>query len=344
MAIDKYLNQLIVDKQALVNNLVEKGIEASSDETFTSLVPKVSDIETGITPEGTLEITENGTHDVTNYANANVNVASGGGNISEYFDENINYGSSVYGGWANTILKTPKYKFNGTNANFMFYGYPLPTIDLTYIDTSNTTRMSNMFKHSKMKNIDITKLVVNKVTTASSLFSNCDHIDEINMDNMNFESCTDFASMFSDSEIINISMKNVNMSRVENMSYFLANMSSHIKSVDMTNCDMSSVNSVNSFCNSSGLTNLVFGLNLGKNYTKATTNNYDYKLQLNACNNLTHDSLMSVINNLYDLNLTYDVANGGTLYTQQLVLGSTNLAKLTADEIAIATNKGWTVS
>jgi hypothetical protein len=53
---------------------------------------------------------------------------------------------------------------------------------------------------------------------------------------------------------------------------------------------------------------------------------------------------MNVINNLYDLNLTYDVANGGTLYTQKLTLGSTNLAKLTADEIAIATSKGWTVS
>ena len=60
---------------------------------------------------------------------------------------------------------------------------------------------------------------------------------------------------------------------------------------------------------------------------------------------ITKESLIDVINNgLYDLSLTYDVANGETLYTQQLVLGSTNLAKLTADEIAIATSKGWSVS
>lgn len=52
---------------------------------------------------------------------------------------------------------------------------------------------------------------------------------------------------------------------------------------------------------------------------------------------------MDVINKLYDLNLTYDVANGGTLYTQVLSLGDTNKEKLTAEEIAIATNKGWTV-
>jgi len=46
---------------------------------------------------------------------------------------------------------------------------------------------------------------------------------------------------------------------------------------------------------------------------------------------------MNVINNLYD------IATKGC-NTQQLVLGSTNIAKLTAEEIAIATNKGWTVS
>ena len=32
------------------------------------------------------------------------------------------------------------------------------------------------------------------------------------------------------------------------------------------------------------------------------------------------------------------------LHAQNLVIGETNIAKLTEDEIAIATNKGWTVS
>lgn len=36
-------------------------------------------IKSGIKPEGEIEITENGTHDVTNYASAVVNIASSGG-------------------------------------------------------------------------------------------------------------------------------------------------------------------------------------------------------------------------------------------------------------------------
>ena len=78
--------------------------------------------------------------------------------------------------------------------------------------------------------------------------------------------------------------------------------------------------------------------NLGQAYSTSESANYsDYKLDLSTCSSLTHDSLMNVINKLYD------IATAGC-NTQQLVLGSTNLAKLSADEIAIATNKGWSVS
>ena len=42
-----YLTQLQADKQTLVNNLVEKGVEANANETFTSLAPKVLDIKSG---------------------------------------------------------------------------------------------------------------------------------------------------------------------------------------------------------------------------------------------------------------------------------------------------------
>lgn len=40
-----YLTQLQADKQTLIDNLVAKGVEASNDETFTTLVPKVAEIK-----------------------------------------------------------------------------------------------------------------------------------------------------------------------------------------------------------------------------------------------------------------------------------------------------------
>ena len=98
------------------------------------------------------------------------------------------------------------------------------------------------------------------------------------------------------------------------------------------------------FNNCKALTNFGGLLNIGKAFTTTIANNSAYKLSLAYSNNLTHESLMNVINKLYDLNLTYNVAGGGTLYTQTLNLGPTNIAKLTPEELAIATNKGWTVS
>ena len=78
--------------------------------------------------------------------------------------------------------------------------------------------------------------------------------------------------------------------------------------------------------------------NLGQAYDTTKSANYSsYKLDLSYSNKLTHDSLMNVINNLYDI-------KSKGCNPQSLVLGSTNLAKLTTEEIAIATNKGWNVS
>ena len=53
--------------------------------------------------------------------------------------------------------------------------------------------------------------------------------------------------------------------------------------------------------------------------------------------NATVESLMNVINNLYDL-----TANG--LSGKTLKFGTTNLNKLTDEQKAVAINKGWTLT
>ena len=54
------------------------------------------------------------------------------------------------------------------------------------------------------------------------------------------------------------------------------------------------------------------------------------------CPELTHDSLMRIINVLKDY------SGSGTTYT--ITFGSANIAKLTEAEIAIANNKGWDIA
>ena len=59
-------------------------------------------------------------------------------------------------------------------------------------------------------------------------------------------------------------------------------------------------------------------------------------LRLDSSSKLTHDSLMNIINCLHD----YASEGNGTTHT--LTIGSTNISKLTADELSIIRNKGWT--
>lgn len=61
--------------------------------------------------------------------------------------------------------------------------------------------------------------------------------------------------------------------------------------------------------------------------------NFVASLSLSPCPNLTHDSLMVVINGLQTVSTT-----------QTLTLGTTNLAKLTDEEKKVATDKGWTLA
>ena len=101
------------------------------------------------------------------------------------------------------------------------------------------------------------------------------------------------------------------------------------------------------FYNCSSLTSLHLPDGFGQNATsfvrtfynctalKDITGNPNFKISfdLSPCPNLTHDSLMVVINGLQTVT-----------ETQTLTLGTTNLAKLTDEEKKVATDKGWTLA
>ena len=101
----------------------------------------------------------------------------------------------------------------------------------------------------------------------------------------------------------------------------------------------SKVNFIDQFITSNYVLTNFGGLeNLGQAYETTKNANYEYyTLDLAKCDKLTHESLMNVINNLYDIKTKGCKA-------QQLVLGSTNISKLSAEELQICTERGWSVS
>ena len=268
-----------------------------------------------IIPSGEIDITQNGTYNVTDKATANVNipekqlgtktitkngiykatddnldgysevdVETSGVDINDYFVTTIDdtNGQSFFAN-VKFLKKNPKFIVTATNCNNMFEGYQgiMPS-----------------------KN----ELNLNGVKTMSYGFARCSINQIIDYD----------------------------FSTLENLEYIFYNMY-NLKKVPLV--DFSSAKNIQSLlAGSYYITDLEGFKDLGKAYeTTESVNSSYYRLQLSNFNSLTHDSLMNVINNLYDIKTKGCKA-------QRLDLGSTNIAKLTSEEIAIATEKGWTVS
>ena len=236
---------------------------------------------------------------------------------------------------------------NVTDMSGMFYGCQLMNdLDVSNLNTKNVTTMKEMFRQmTYLTSLNLTGWDTSNVTDMSFMFAMVSQYDPLDLTPLNTSKVTNMSFMFYSSyNLQTLDFSNFDTSNVTNMSsmfYYLQKLTT----LDISSFDCSKViNAGSMFSQVTALTDLIFMNNYGKGFTQKSANYSYYAMSLSNSTKLTHDSLMDVINKLYDLNLTYDVSNGSTLYTQKLTLGSTNVAKLTAEEIAIATNKGWTVS
>ena len=191
-------------------------------------------------------------------------------------------------------------------------------------DTSQIRQCYRMFSN----NTDMTEapnLDLSNSTDASYMFYYCKNMSgDIRY---NLEKCTAIPYMFhSCLSVKSIELLNTNLVKDMGMAFYQCG----IVTLASLNADkVTKISQSMDYC--THLKNFGGFINLGKNYSQKTTNYSNYSLTFSGTNNLTHESLINIINNLYDLNLTYNVENGGTLYTQKLTLGNTNLAKLTAE-------------
>lgn len=343
MSIATEIERIQNAKASIKASIEAKGVTVG-DGTIDTYASKIDEIQAGgggepvaipYAPRMIKFINYKGTE--LNYELANLDLA------------NLTTLESMFSGCSNlTTLDLSKFDTkNITSMSGMFSSCSsLQSLNINHFNTTQVKDMSNMFNNcSKLKTLDLSGFYIPEVTSMSSMFSGCTALTNLNISNFNLENTSTAYSMFQNCS----SLTSIELNYIGNFPLYSANAMfsgcSKLTDLDVGEISVDSCANIGSmFSKCSALTNLKLFKNIGKGYTTKSNNSSSCKLDLSACTNLTHESLVDVINKLYDLNLTYDVANGGTLYTQQLVLGSTNLAKLTAEEIAIATNKGWTVS
>ena len=217
---------------------------------------------------------------------------------------------------------------NVTNMGSMFSNcYTLKTVPL--FDTSNVTNMGSMFNTCyTLKTVPL--FDTSNVTTMTYMFYNCYELKTVPL--FDTSNVTNMSYMFSYCRSLE-SIPSFNC--VKNTTFYSFITSSKLKSIGKLRCDSTtSVQYFVYFTTLSALTDLGGFENLGMQPTLNGTNDSYF---LNAMPNLTKQSLLNVLNGLYDR------ASAG-YSTLTLKLHNNHKALLSDNELAIATNKGWIIS
>ena len=215
-----------------------------------------------------------------------------------------------------------------TDMSYMFYETSFGRI--YGLDTSNAVNLSHMFDNADIEIVP--ELQTSNVTDMSYMFyfgggSYLYEIPEMDMSNV-----TNVSNMFYYCPGL-VKIPNLNCSKVTSFSGFTYQ-TTKLESMGIIDCD--SCTNVSGIMNSSmsKLTYLGGFRNLGKASNVSNTGGTAF---LNYAPNLTYESVMNV------LNLLYDRASAG-LSVLTLKLHANHMAMLNEDDILVATNKGWVLA
>ncbi len=228
----------------------------------------------------------------------------------------------------NALINTQAYKHKGNYANLISHYVTKAEIDLSgFTDCRYAFADCQNLESLTLKGADDGAILY-----IASMFTKC--LELKNVPDFNTSNVLTADSCFRDCKALK-KITSLDVGKVTSMKEMFASCTA-LEEICELNCkNTKNVQSI--FNEDSTLTTLGGLKNLGEGYTGSSVNYTSYNLNLTTCTNLTKQSLLNVINGLYDLASHNKVA-------QSLFLGDVNLAKLTAEEIAIATNKGWNVS
>ena len=130
-------------------------------------------------------------------------------------------------------------------------------IDTYYLDTSNVTDMSNMFKGLPLVELDVSNMITSNVTDMSYMFSGLSKLTSLNLSNFKTSNVRDMHGMFFGSNgLTSLNVSNFDTSNVTDMSQMFASLHK-LTSLNVSNFDTSNVTNMSRmFSNLRKLTSL----------------------------------------------------------------------------------------
>lgn len=242
---------------------------------------------------------------------------------------------------------------NETSLNYLFIDNTnLIHINASNWDTSNITSLRGAFASIKnLESVDFADWDVSKVTDFFAMFDACMKIENIDVSKWDTSSAINMAWMFSGNNLKTLDVSNFNTSKVTNM-FAMFTSSKSLTQLDISNFDTSNVlNFGHTFAYWSGVDK---ELNIsGLDLTRCTSMDETFKrskFKVIRCDGLRLPNIdMSTIGLHTSTELTVDSIVGLLNALPQsdkghsFQIGSNNIAKLSDEQKAIATNKGWTL-
>ncbi len=191
------------------------------------------------------------------------------------------------------------------------------------------TDFSNAFLRSTITDETISGIFArwnSTIQRANKMFSETANLREgLYTDVLDFSQCVNLLDVFSESGITKL--KKIDARATTSGFNGMANMFYNCRKLESIDEFYPSVNTKFSgtFSTCYGLTKIIFMSEIAVD-----------GLAISHCSKINKESLMSILNQLKDYT--------GTGTTKTVTLGTTNLAKLTDAEKAIATQKGWTLT
>lgn len=313
-------------------------------------------------PSGTMQITENNTYNVKDVEFAEVNVyqplqektkaiTENGTTIFEADDEY--YGLSTVQVDVNIPEKklgtktiTENGTYNASNDNLDGYSQVSVNVPPSGLDEYFNASIGVGYNTipSWIKGIKKLPPFTFNGTNADYLFKDC-LINDVDLSNIDFSNVSSARYAFSNVRIDTVDLSHTNTSNLERADYMFLGRDNGQCPITISELDFGKVINVYDIFSQGYFPrteNLGGFKDYGKAFDTSVSSNYsNYGLRLVECRSLTEQSIINVLNDLYD------IATKGC-NTQSIVLGSTNLAKLTSEEgqlaLTNAQNKGWTIS